>query len=274
MKNLNCRHDENWLAHALTAVENIGFAIVEGVLANTFLDDVRVAMYQTQAKIVRDIGQYRLTRAGELGVLRIMLKYDPIFLQLLEIPEVLQVIDNTVSNTAIMYVQNGFILPPLEPNHEPDIFQLQFHQDFGRVLNGYLCSINLLFAIDEYTVKNGATLVVPGSHQKMSSPDLDYINRHAIPIECPAGSVIIFDSTLWHAAGKNYTQNDRLAINHMFIRSYLKQQIDYVRVLGNDAISKLPERTQQLLGWYTRVPTSLEDYYKPEAERLYRASQG
>ena len=33
-------------------------------------------------------------------------------------------------------------------------------------------------------------------------------------------------------------------------------------------------RTQQLLGWYTRVVTSLDEFYRPADERLYRSGQG
>lgn len=93
-------------------------------------------------------------------------------------------------------------------------------------------------------------------------------------MECPAGSMIVFDSTLWHAAGINTSGKDRLAINHQFTRSYFKQQIDYVRALGDDLVSSLPPRTQQLLGYYTRIPTRLDEYYRPSSERLYRAGQG
>jgi hypothetical protein len=29
-----------------------------------------------------------------------------------------------------------------------------------------------------------------------------------------------------------------------------------------------------LLGWYTRVVTSLDEFYRPPEERLYRSGQG
>jgi len=65
-----------------------------------------------------------------------------------------------------------------------------------------------------------------------------------------------------------------LAVNHQFTRSYIKQQIDYVRALGDEAVQLQPERTRQLLGWHTRVMTSLDEYYQPPDARLYRAGQG
>ena len=95
-----------------------------------------------------------------------------------------------------------------------------------------------------------------------------------VPLVCPAGSMVVFDSTLWHAAGPNTSGADRLAINHQFTRSWIKQQIDYSRAVGPAMMQSLPPRTQQLLGWYTRVVTSLDEYYRPEHERLYRRGQG
>lgn len=86
--------------------------------------------------------------------------------------------------------------------------------------------------------------------------------------------MVVFDSTLWHASGINRSGADRLAINHQFTRSYFKQQIDYPRALGAEAAVSLPERTQQLLGYFSRAPTCLEEYYVPASERLYRGGQG
>ena len=79
---------------------------------------------------------------------------------------------------------------------------------------------------------------------------------------------------LYHAAGRNTSGRDRVAINHQFTLAYFKQQIDYVRALGDDVVEALPPRTQQILGWYTRVVTSLDEYYVPAEKRLYRSGQG
>ncbi len=59
-----------------------------------------------------------------------------------------------------------------------------------------------------------------------------------------------------------------------FLQSHIHPQFDHVRAFGEDVIRMLPERTQQLLGYYTRIPTSLDEYYRTESERLYRKHQG
>jgi ectoine hydroxylase-related dioxygenase (phytanoyl-CoA dioxygenase family) len=268
------KRNRNWEQDVIAQVSSLGYAVVEDVLDDSALRTTREVMYRTQQAIRDAVGQERLARAGEMGVLRLMMKYDSYFFQFLEIPELLKLVDATVSETAIMHLQNGFILPSTPAAQTPTIFQNSFHQDFPRVLNGYVASINVMFAIDEFSGENGATLVVPETHQKTTPPDPEYLVANAVPVECPAGSMVVFDSTLWHAAGANTSGKDRLAINHQFTRSYIKQQIDYVRALGESAVVAQAPRTQQLLGWYTRVVTSLDEYYVPEDERLYRKGQG
>ena len=271
---VDCKGQANWLTLTLEAIRHEGGAVVTGVVTPDFVAEARDRMYRVQTIIANAVGKERLERAGEMGVLRLIGKYDPFFFRFLELPELRAVVDKTVSDTAVLHLQNGFILPSFPPGHRPDVFQNRFHMDFPRVMNGYLVSINLLFAVDAFTAANGGTLFVPGTHQRSPAPDLDYLKACAVAAECPPGSMLVFDSTLWHAAGANVSGKDRLGINHQFTRSYVKQQIDYVRALGGLAIQHLPERTQQMLGYYTRVVTNLDEYYQPEHARLYRRGQG
>jgi ectoine hydroxylase-related dioxygenase (phytanoyl-CoA dioxygenase family) len=266
--------DQGWLDPVVAQIRDLGFAIVTGVLNPSLIEETRAAMYRTMEAIRQEVGDQRLEQAGELGVLRCMPRFDPLFFRFLEIPEALAIIDATVGPTSILHLQNGFILPSLPELETGTVFQNSFHRDFPRYLGGYTASINVIFAIDAFTQENGGTIVVPGTQQREDRPEDDFMNRCGMPVECPAGSMLVFDSTLWHAAGRNRSGHDRLAINHQFTRSFIKQQIDYVRLLGDAVVEALPPRTQQLLGWYTRVVTSLDEYYRPGAERLYRSGQG
>lgn len=268
------QNDSSWLGKVLTSLQKDGFAVVGGVVDGELLRWTRDAMYRVRDAIQKEVGRDRLERAGEMGVLRLMMRFEPGFTRFLELPEVLAVVGATVSPTAVMHLQNGFILPSHPPGQNPQVFQNQFHMDFPRVLNAYMASVNCYIAVDAFTRENGATLVVPGTHQKPEKPDTSDFPSLALPVECPEGSMIIFDSTLYHAAGANISGKDRLSINHQFTRSYFKQQLDYVRALGEELVLSQKPRTQQLLGWYTRVPAGLDDYYQPQEKRLYRGGQG
>jgi len=263
-----------WIDEVLQCLDRLGYAVLPGLLESPFIQQSKSALQQAQQAMLAEIGPERLSRANELGVIRIPMKFHEHIFRFMEQPELLAIINATVGETAIMHLQNGFILPSSPMEDFPATFQHSFHQDFPRYMNGYLASINVFFTLDEFTVNNGATWILPASHQRAEQPSDKELRKNAIPVECPAGSMLIFDSTLWHAAGHNCSGKNRMAINHQFTRSFIKQQIDYVRALGEEAVLKQQPRTQQLLGYYTRVVTSLEEYYRPEAERLYRRGQG
>ena len=116
------RSDEQWLDRVVESVSSSGLAIVEGVLDDALIEECRSAMYAVQKRIQSDVGIERFDAAGEVGVLRLMLRYDDFFFRLLELPEVLDVVDATVSETAILHLQNGLILPPIAGD-APDVFQ-------------------------------------------------------------------------------------------------------------------------------------------------------
>jgi len=256
----------------LYELDRLGYFVVEHALSPTQREETAAAMYRARDAIHAEIGFERLDRAGESGILRLMCKYEPYFLTLLENPLIVDVLDAALSPTSVMHLQQGIMLSP-EKGGMGKMFQNTWHPDFIRLLNGFRASLNFMIAVTDYTEETGATHVLPGSHQK-GRPTEAALERDGIPVEAPAGSIIIFDSTLWHKSGRNRSNADRLAINHQFTCSWFKQQMDYVRALDEDLILSLPERTQQMLGYYTRVPTSLDEYYQPPEKRLYRAGQG
>lgn len=262
------------LSSVLSELESAGYAIVPDVFDHTFVRETRAALRSASASVIAEIGEDRLHAAGELGVIRIPMRFESHFYRFLENNVLLSLVDATLGPTAILHLQNGFILPSLPIAQTPTVFQNAFHRDFPRDLNGYVASINIFVAVDAFTPDNGATLVVPGSHKSAEAPTPEAIGSRAIPLVCDAGSVIVFDSTLWHAAGRNTSGSDRMAINHQFTRSWIKQQIDYVRAIDPGVFSRQLPRTQQLLGSFTRVVTSLDEYYRTGDQRLYRSGQG
>ncbi|MEM1021387.1 MAG: phytanoyl-CoA dioxygenase family protein [Pseudomonadota bacterium] len=263
--------EADWDA-AAHAIKTDGFYVIPGALRQSEVTATIKAMDKVQRAIGRHVGQERLEAAGEVGVLRLMMRFDPFFFRFLANPVIAGAVDAILSPTAVLHLQNGFVLPPAKPEHAA-LFQRRWHQDYPRLMNGYLASLNALIAVSDFTEESGATLVIPGSQQKPRPSDTE-LEDNALALTAPAGSLILFDSTLWHCAGVNHSSQNRMGINHQFTCSWFKQQIDYPRALGEPAIEALPERSQQMLGYFTRVPASLDEYYRVGEARLYRSGQG
>ncbi len=87
-----------------------------------------------------------------------------------------------------------------------------------------LCfAINCLWMLTDFTQANGATRVLPFSHRSQSDPgqlgEADYAN--AVSAEGTAGSCLIFDNALWHAAGSNTSDQHRLGVSNPYFPIWL-----------------------------------------------------
>ena len=148
------------------------------------------------------------------------------------------------------------------------------HRD-QRTFSGDLhLMVQLLVMLDDFTEENGATYFLSGSHRLRDKPADDAFFRDAARAVGPAGSMVVFDSNLWHAAGVNRSNRPRRALTLAFTRPFIKQQLDYARALGYERAGSLSPRLRQVLGYNARVPVSLDEWYQPPERRMYKRDQG
>jgi ectoine hydroxylase-related dioxygenase (phytanoyl-CoA dioxygenase family) len=134
--------------------------------------------------------------------------------------------------------------------------------------------MNMLVMLDDFTLENGATYLLSASHLKDEKPSEDHFYKYAERATGKKQSILLFDSLLWHAAGINHTDNPRRALTLAFTRPFQKQQLDYPRLLGYELIETLNENLKQVLGYNSRVPTNLDEWYQPPHKRFYKPGQG
>lgn len=148
------------------------------------------------------------------------------------------------------------------------------HRDVRTHAGDFRLLINMLVMVDAFTLENGATHVLSGSHRSPGRPDRALFNMCSERLTGPAGSIVLFDSNLWHAAGRNASASSRCALTLSFSRAFVKQQMDYPRFLGASYGEALAPAMRQLLGYEAMTPTSYEEFYRPRERRLYKADQG
>jgi len=148
------------------------------------------------------------------------------------------------------------------------------HRDLRSFSGDLPLMAQLLVMLDDFTEENGATYLLSGSHRASQTPDDTTFFREAVRAIAPAGSIVLFNSNLWHAAGPNRSRSPRRALTIAFTRPFMKQQLDYPRALGDELGESLSPVLRQLLGYNARVPSSLDEWYQPPEKRFYQRSQG
>jgi ectoine hydroxylase-related dioxygenase (phytanoyl-CoA dioxygenase family) len=148
------------------------------------------------------------------------------------------------------------------------------HRDIRTFSGDLKLMLNTLVMLDDFTPDNGSTWLMSGSHTMAEKPTEEQFMAKAEQALGPKGSVLLFNSNLWHKGGDNNTDFQRRSVTPMFTKPFFKPQFDYCKAIGVEKVKQMPKHLQQLLGYYSRVPESLNEWYQPPELRTYRPDQG
>lgn len=84
----------------------------------------------------------------------------------------------------------------------------------------YPLAIQSAWAIVDFTKETGGPMIWPGSHLSNEIPpeQPETLPPGGIIAEAPAGSVVMWDSSLWHTGGINYSDSPRYSLIFFFQR--------------------------------------------------------
>ena len=106
-----------------------------------------------------------------------------------------------------------------------------------------------MWPLDEFTVENGATRIVPGSHLSGDQPDPALTHDDtAVQMVGPPGSAIIFDGRVWHGAGANHSNGLRVGLLSTFCAPIYRQQENYALAVSPEIRRNASPRLLTRLG--------------------------
>jgi ectoine hydroxylase-related dioxygenase (phytanoyl-CoA dioxygenase family) len=152
-------------------------------------------------------------------------------------------------------------------------FSAIVHRDIKCYSGKLPIMINLLVMLDDFTIENGATSLLPYSHIVEEKPDDLYYKTNSIRATGKAGDILFFNSNVWHSSELNTTQQRRRGIPITFSKSFVKQLMDYPRCLGYVSKNYWSKEMAQLIGFDSRVPANLQEWYQPFDKRFYKKEQ-
>ena len=169
------------------------------------------------------------------------------------------------------YILSTMGISEIVPNQY--VYTQKIHRDIRTFDKGSRLWINTLLMLDDSTEKNGATLLLEGSHLSPNKPNEEDFYKNSKRLTGKAGDVLLFDGNAWHAAGQNKTTKRRVIVTPIFCRPFIKQQINYPKIFDHK-INQLDEFQKQLIGFNSLVPNSLDEFYQKPENRFYKSNQG
>ena len=206
-----------------SALDTNGFVILEDVIAPGWLAGLRHAFDaifareddKAGAEVAQMEGVRRLADLVNKGTV-----FDAVYLQ----PPLLTAVFHVLQRPFKLHSLNGH--DPL-----PGSGLQGLHADWGQptVPGGPYHVVNSMWMLDDFTRVNGATRCVPASHHKpgrvadhVADPLADHPEQEYLTGR--AGSVAVFNGSLWHSSYRNLSDAPRRTLHCAFIAREHPQQ--------------------------------------------------
>lgn len=253
-------------ASKIAEIRTKGFAIVEQIISP---QEVAILRDRLQACIDEDLEKWKDQPYQDAWMVHNLMVRGMPFAHLME-NELLQAyLSELLGDTCIIYAYTSSSMPPKGTNYSRRI-----HVDCPRIIEGYITNVGVMIILDDFTPQNGASYFLPNSSLRAEPPTEEEFFAAAEQVYPKAGDAVFFNARIWHRGGVNETEAPRHAVTMNVCRSYMRQRFDYPRLVGPEIVEQLGEVGKRFLGFNVRVPTSLDEYYLPEDQRLYKANQG
>ncbi len=179
--------------------------------------------------------------------LRYLLAADPLFEEVLLNEVQLTLASYLVGEHCVLSAMSASIKGP---NNDP----LHLHTDTHTTTPypPYAQVINATWALTEYTKETGCLTIVPGSHRLCRMPQPGEGVDRQVPVEVPAGTLIVWHGNTWHGALPRTAPGLRVNLYHILQRPYIVQ-FDNYRDFPREAIERNGERFSRLLGHYLSI---------------------
>lgn len=235
----------------------LGYTVIEDVLSAEDLIIYRNELDRVYAIQEEEFGKEYLKQINEEYLARALCAYSRLYADLACKDSMISIVRRLLGDYFIIHLQNGIINMPNEEHH-----QSSWHRDlpYQNWVSSEPIGVNVFYCLDDFNSQSGGTILLPFTHKVPYLPSSDYVSKHGIQVEAKAGSVLLFDSMLFHKAGYNSSQNIRRGVNTLYGRAILRQQIDLPSLMPQESVSD--PFTRMLFGLDAKTPDSVNSFRK------------
>lgn len=226
------------------ALLECGYCVIERVLERPSLDRIRDRV----APLLSHLGRNDLEGLKTKRVYSVMAKTDSCN-PLAEHPRIQCLLDELLLAN---YLLSMFQIIEIQPGEKAQILH---HDDsfYPLARPRRAISVATIWAIDDFTADNGATVVIPGSH-RWGDDRRPSASDPVEPVVMPAGSVVVMLGTLWHGGGANRTDRPRLAVTCQYCEPWARTQENMYLAVPREVARAASPSLQRMLGYSIHAP--------------------
>ena len=244
-----------------------GIFVRESLFDRETLEAIRQAFFHAQKKC-SDLQHKHGVHSQMENTVHHILFFEKIFQDVVTFSDFLEPVESFFSNSKFVLNSIGGNNNVGQKNYANNI-----HRDV-RFWSNEPLMLNTIINVSGYTKFNGPTEFMPGSQHQNSPPSLEDFEIKKKYFECPPGSVIYFDSRIWHRAGvPKKSVDERIILTPIFSRPFIKQGFSYSRTLEKLGSENFSDTLKQLSGYYSETPLNHDEWYGYNIRRFYQKDQ-
>lgn len=240
-----------------------GFTVLNDCFSKSEIEEISKSFDDTKEKFYKLYSYTHLQSLNEHNGIRAPFLIDKtgIFVKLATNDKLLQLVSKLIKGSFYLNQQNGIINPAGSTYN-----QGMWHRDlpYQHFTSSSPLGINALYCVDDFTIENGSTFVLPGTHKVIIFPSDIFVEENAKQITAKAGSYIVLDCMIFHSGGINNSSNDRRAVNHVFTIPHIKKQIDYH---FDEIPSIVPEKVKSIFDNNGNISHGINEYLESRKKK-------
>jgi ectoine hydroxylase-related dioxygenase (phytanoyl-CoA dioxygenase family) len=230
----------------LRKLDEDGYLVLPGLMSGELLAALRSRVEELFAQEGNRAGDEFKQEPGCRRLANLVNK-GAVFHEVFSRPELLACVAHLIGPDFKLSSLNARSANPFSVESQP------LHSDMGAVADerGYWVA-NSVWLLDDFTLDNGATRVVPGTHRLGKLPQQMMTDLYASHPEerlltGRAGSVFIYNAHMWHGGTANRTPLPRRALHAFYVRRDKPQQQYQKKLLSDDVQHSLSPALRHLL---------------------------
>ncbi|HPG24832.1 MAG: phytanoyl-CoA dioxygenase family protein [Spirochaetaceae bacterium] len=227
------------------AIEERGYVVAENVIPRSTVESLTATIDRLLVDLDVPFGDNAFLGRHTRRIFNLLAR-DPVFRSIPIHPGTLPVIERVLDDQCLL---SSLTAAEMNPGQEA---QALHSDDASHRLQrpGPPSVAVAIWALTDFTRENGGTRLVPGSH-RFDRPPRRGDDPETVSIEMSAGSVLLYNASLWHGGGANRSSARRIAIVCNYCAGYLRQEECQLLAIPRAQVEEFEPRLRRLIGYST-----------------------
>ena len=233
------------VAEIIAAIQRDGAAIVERFVNDEIADQVRQDLREPFDMVGRstesDFNGYKTLRVYSV------LDISRASAEIVAHERMMEILDPLLLPHCFAYRIGSCTAIEIHPGETDQVL----HRDdlaYPIRMPGMECQVSVMWALDDFTLENGATRLAPGSNHWVK-PRAPTDEDEVVQAPMPKGSALFYVGSVWHGGGGNNSNRARAGLINTYSLGWLRQEVNQYLTIPREVAASYPERVQKLIGY-------------------------